>query len=275
MKDADEKRSAFSVQRLRAIRADGGRVADLKDYLEIATAAAKAAGEVLRTHHAELAVIEAEQGREVKIKADKTAESSILQALAQRAPFPVISEEAGWVGPDRRSGPYAWAVDPLDGSVNYLRGYPHCAVSIALLHDDEPVLGVVECFLLGETFTAIVGEGAWLNGAPMRVSTIADAKKGILHTGIPARAGPNAMAKFETRLSAWQKVRMIGSAATALAYVAAGRAEAYRESGSMIWDVAGGCALVKAAGGVFQIGGEGLDGPLEVGAGNGLAPLPD
>ena len=82
------------------------------------------------------------------------------------------------------------------------------------------------------------------------------------------------MKAFEERLSTWRKVRMIGSAATALAYVAAGRAEAYRESGSMIWDVAGGCALVKAAGGVYRIDGDRLDQPLEVAAGNGLAPLP-
>jgi myo-inositol-1(or 4)-monophosphatase len=82
------------------------------------------------------------------------------------------------------------------------------------------------------------------------------------------------MTAFEERLRTWRKVRMIGSAATALAYVAAGRAEAYRESGSMIWDVAAGCALVKAAGGEFRIGEGPLDQPLEVAAGNGKAPLP-
>jgi myo-inositol-1(or 4)-monophosphatase len=84
------------------------------------------------------------------------------------------------------------------------------------------------------------------------------------------------MKLFEQRLRTWRKVRMIGSAASALAYVAAGRAEAYRESGSMIWDVAGGCALVKAAGGEYHIGADqGLDRPLEVAAGNGLAALPE
>ena len=121
----------------------------------------------------------------------------------------------------------------------------------------------------------VVFNPAWLNGNPMRVSSISDPKSGILHTGIPARASSESMAKFEARLAAWQKVRMIGSAATALAYVAAGRAEAYRESGSMIWDVAAGCALVKAAGGAFEIGGARLDVPLEVAAGNGKAPFPE
>lgn len=259
------------------VHKDGGStdLAELEELLGIAVAAAAEAGAALKQHRAKWAVIEAEQGREVKIDADKKAEALILTALERRAPFPVISEEAGWVGPEKRTSPYAWAVDPLDGSVNYLRDYPHCAVSIALLRDDQPVLGVVDCFVLGERFTGLVGAGAWLNEAPMRVSDIADPAAGILHTGIPARASTDSMAKFEKRLSAWRKVRMIGSAATALAYVAAGRAEAYRESGSMIWDVAAGCALVKAAGGVIEISGPGLDAPLEVAAGNGRSPLPE
>lgn len=246
---------------------------DLKELLAIADAVAREAGVALSAHRAEWSVIEAEHGREVKIDADKRAEAMILAALERAAPFPVISEEAGWV----RSGEsrYVWAVDPLDGSVNYLRGYPHCAVSIALLDTGVPVLGVVDCFVLGERFTGLVGAGAWLNGAPMRVSTIAEPSAGIIQTGVPSRASPESMALFEARLKLWRKVRMIGSAASALAYVAAGRAEAYRESGSMIWDVAAGCALVRAAGGAFEIGAAKLDSPLEVAACNGLIPLPE
>jgi len=90
---------------------------------------------------------------------------------------------------------------------------------------------------------------------------------------VPSRASAESMALFDARLKTWRKIRMIGSAASALAYVAAGRAEAYRESGSMIWDVAAGCALVKAAGGQFDIQG-GLDQPLEVAASNGAMALP-
>lgn len=245
---------------------------DLKELLTIADAAAREAGQALQAHRAEWSVIEAEHGREVKIDADKRAEAMILAALERAAPFPIISEEAGWV----RAGEsrYVWAVDPLDGSVNYLRGYPHCAVSIALLDQGAPVLGVVDCFALNERFTGLAGAGAWLNGAPMRVSNIDAPASGILQTGVPSRASLESMALFEARLSTWRKVRMIGSAASALAYVAAGRAEAYRESGSMIWDVAAGCALVRAAGGIFEIGGANLDAPLEVAACNGKMTLP-
>jgi myo-inositol-1(or 4)-monophosphatase len=108
----------------------------------------------------------------------------------------------------------------------------------------------------------------------MRVSDITAPASGILQTGVPSRATAESMRLFEDRLKTWRKVRMIGSAASALAYVAAGRAEAYRESGSMIWDVAAGCALVEAAGGEFRIEGAGLDQPLEVAAGNARIGLP-
>lgn len=248
---------------------------DLKPLLALAEATAAEAGAALLANRTGWSVIEAEQGREVKIDADKRAEKLILDALSTASDFPIISEEAGWARAMQRGDRFVWAVDPLDGSVNYLRGYPHCAVSIALLDAGAPVLGVVDCFALGERFTGLVGEGAWLNGAPISVSDIADPAFGILQTGVPARASDVSFAVFEARLRTWRKVRMIGSAATALAYVAAGRAEAYRESGSMIWDVAAGCALVKAAGGEYRIGAGALDQPLEVAASNAHTPLPD
>lgn len=248
---------------------------DLKGLLALADRAAAAAGEALLANRAQWGVIEAEHGREVKIGADKHAEDLVLTALSRESDFPIISEEAGWTRAMQRGDRFVWAVDPLDGSVNYLRGYPHCAVSIALLDQGQPILGVVDCFVTRERFTGAVGEGAFLNGAPMHVSPIDNPAKGILQTGVPSRASDESMKAFEQRLRTWQKVRMIGSAATALAYVAAGRAEAYRESGSMIWDVAGGCALVKAAGGQIRIDGAALDQPLEVSASNGSVALPD
>jgi myo-inositol-1(or 4)-monophosphatase len=249
--------------------------ADLKELLTIAEFAANRAGAALKAHRADWCGVESEQGREVKVDADKRAEALILDALSRLAPLPILSEEAGWI--EGAAGALMWAVDPLDGSVNYIQGYPHCAVSIALLRDGEPILGVVDCFLLSESFTGLVGEGAWLNGAPIRVSDVKDPARGILNTGVPARARTDfeAMAQLSRRITEWRKVRMLGSAAAALANVAAGRAEAYRESGSMIWDVAGGCALVKAAGGIVRIEGTKIDEPLEVTAGNGCAPLPE
>lgn len=249
-------------------------MSELSELLAIAERAAAEAAAALKTHRSEWSVIAAEHGREVKIDADERAEALILENIGNASDYPIISEEAGWVRSQERGDRFVWAIDPLDGSVNYLRDYPHCAVSIALLDHGRPVLGVVDCFALNERFTGAVGEGAWLNGAPIKVSAIADPAGGILQTGVPSRASPESMALFDARLKTWRKVRMIGSAASALAYVAAGRAEAYRESGSMIWDIAAGCAIVKAAGGEYRIEGPALDKPLEVAAGNGVVPLP-
>lgn len=248
---------------------------ELEDLLEIAQNAAAEAGGALKANRAVWSGVESELGREVKVDADRRAEAMILARLQKLAPYPIVSEEAGWIAGEAGPAGRLWAVDPLDGSVNYIQGYPHCAVSIALLENGAPILSVVDCFLADERFTGLVGAGAFLNGARVAVSGVTDPARGILNTGIPARArsDPETMAVLVSNMQAWRKVRMIGSAAAALAYVASGRAEAYRESGSMIWDIAGGCALVAAAGGVIRIEGA-LDGPLDVWATNGCAPAP-
>jgi myo-inositol-1(or 4)-monophosphatase len=120
-----------------------------------------------------------------------------------------------------------------------------------------------------------VGRGALVNGEPIQVSRVAEAARGILNTGIPSLMSNDATVReaMMQRLMRWRKVRMLGSAACALAYVAAGRADAYRESGAMLWDVAAGCALVAAAGGTIEL--SGLEGPLEVSASNGIVTIAD
>jgi myo-inositol-1(or 4)-monophosphatase len=241
---------------------------ELAALLRLAIDIAAEAGEALRTHRTQWSGVEAVHGREVKIEADKRAEAIILDRLGKHSDIAILSEEAGWIG--EQTDGLSWAVDPLDGSVNFIQGYPHCAVSIALLQGRKPVLGVVDCFLLGECFSGAVGLGAALNGAPIAVSRVDDPARGVLNTGIPARAATDeaAFTHFMKDMLAWRKVRMIGSAAAALSYVASGRADAYRESGAMVWDVAAGCALVEAAGGIARLEGAALDRPLIVTASN-------
>ena len=248
--------------------------AEITELLGLAESAAREAGAALKTHRADWRGVQAELGREVKVDADRRAEALILERLSRETPYRILSEEVGWRQGVDASDSF-WAVDPLDGSVNYIQGYPHCAVSIALVRGGRPVLGVVDCFLLTEIFSGAVGQGAWLNGAPIQVSRVADPARGILNTGIPSAMSSSASAReaMMQRLMRWRKVRMLGSAACALAYVAAGRADAYRESGAMLWDVAAGCALVEAAGGFIKL--SGVEGPLEVAACNGIVTLDD
>lgn len=241
---------------------------DLQELLTIAEFAASRAAAALRSHRESWSGVVAEEGREVKIDADKRAEAIILAILQQMTDYPIISEEAGWVGGAEAAR--VWAVDPLDGSINYSLGYPQCAVSIALVDHRRPVLGVVDCFAVGEQFSGIVGRGSTRNAAPIHVSSVTEPARGILCTGIPARARTDgaAMDQLVAAMRSWRKVRMIGSAAVALSYVACGRADAYRESGSMIWDIAGGCAVAEAAGALVRIDGGDLSGPLDVVAAN-------
>ena len=246
---------------------------DLRRLLNLAERAVREAAVALVAERTECRTLEAEEGREVKLRADRQAEALIIETLRAESPYRILSEEIGWVAGDESD--LVWAVDPLDGSVNYVQGFPHWAVSIALVRGFSPLLGVVECPALEETFTAIAGEEAWLNRAPISVSAVHDPMRGVLMTGIPARAAVDAqaMGTFALELARWRKVRMIGSAACALACVGAGRADAYHETGGMLWDVAGGLAIVAGAGGTVAVSGDTLDGPLDVKAWNGAVAI--
>ena len=165
-------------------------------------------------------------------------------------------------------------MDPLDGSSNYIREIPLCAVSIGLIENGKPTVGVIYNFNSGDIYAGALGEGAELNGATMRVSEIAETNRATLMTGIPhskdlTEADFLAMAKEHQR---WKKVRMIGSAALAAAYVAAGKADRYAES-AMMWDIAAGSALIEAAGGRVQIEMGPLDKPMKIMGDNGLLPI--
>ena len=196
------------------------------------------------------------------MQADLNSESLVLSRL--KGSFPVLSEESGG---ERHSGP-TWIVDPLDGTVNYFRGIPNCCVSIALW-DREPILGVVYDFNRHELFAGIADEGITLNGQPITVSPIDQKNKAICFTGFPVATSfeDGALTEFVGLVRGYKKVRLLGSAALSLAYVACGRGDVYRERDIRLWDVAAGLALVKAAGGSYQCRG---NDPLDVLAHNGL-----
>ena len=135
--------------------------------------------------------------------------------------------------------------------MNFHYGLPFCAVSIALVVEGTPKLGVVFDFIHSELFTAILGDHAALNRMPMAVSTTTESAAALLLTALATDRdfSDSALAEFAVDLKRWKKVRMLGSAALSLAYVAAGRADACRLEAIREWDVAAGIALVQAAGG--------------------------
>ena len=186
--------------------------------------------------------------------------------------FPILSEEAGG---NYTSGPI-WFVDPLDGTVNYSRDIPICVISISLWCNGKPLLGVVYDFNRGELFSGIVGHGASVNNRKIEVSRSTSREDSIIFAGFPVAAdfSDAAVANFVGLIRDFKKVRILGSAALSLAYVASGRGDAYFERRIRIWDVAGGIALVAASGGQFKYLAHEKSDVLTVYADNGkLQPL--
>jgi myo-inositol-1(or 4)-monophosphatase len=221
--------------------------------LQLAKQAAQQAGRLLLDIQRSALQVLSEEGRDIKLQADRDAEELILNAL-KSSPYNVLAEESGEHGVLEGDAPY-WVVDPLDGTYNYSRKLPECCVSIALCQKEAPLLGVIYDFNRDEMFSGIVGEGAWLNDEPMRVSTITDPSNAIVCSGFPAHRdySENALTNYIQRFKQFKKVRMLGSAALMVAYVACGRVDGYMEEDTMFWDIAAGVALVEAAGGVCRI----------------------
>src|SRR5262245_2468181 len=227
---------------------------DISSLLAPVTEIANRTGTFLLNHRDKMTSIEYDR-RDVKTDADRRAEDLILDDLRKLADFPMLSEERGTVESQTVSSDYLWIVDPLDGTMNYARGIPGSCVSIALWRADVPILGVIHSFHNNEMDSGSVGEGAWLAGEPIRVSETGDANSAILLTGFPVGAefDEPSVQRFVRHVTRFRKIRMIGSAALSLAYVAAGRGDAYYERHIRTWDVAAGLALVLAAGGRIEV----------------------
>jgi myo-inositol-1(or 4)-monophosphatase len=227
------------------------RTDDLTTWLELAQAIAKETGELLAEGRATEAKLIGVDGREVKVSADRRSEERIIGRLQEKSDFDILSEESGTVPGCSGDPEWRWIVDPLDGSANYLLGVPFSCVSVGLWRKDEPILGTVYDFNRRELFGGIVGMGAWLNGVPIRVGPAREPQDAVLCTGFPVGTdfSSGALTSFVSQVRSYRKIRMLGSAALSLAYVAAGRADAYFERDIRTWDVAAGLAIVLAAGG--------------------------
>ncbi len=226
---------------------------ELQSHLQTARGAAAEGAAVLRRLWRGAQTALAETAHDVKLQADRDSESAILAVLA-RTGLPRLAEESGESG-GAGGGGLCWVVDPLDGTMNFSRGIPFCAVSVALCRDGAPLVGVVDDFVHGEVFYGAPGLGAWLNGAPVRVSGVTRMERAVLGTGNPIGfdyddAGALAHHHLKGR---FRKARQMGSAALLLAYVACGRMDAYLEDDILLWDIAAGAALVEAAGGFVSI----------------------
>ena len=227
----------------------------LQPAVNVMVNAARAGGNVLLRHMHQLDAINVvEKDRmDYASEVDGLAEAAIIKELRRAHPdYAILGEEGGMQKSSRSSGRFTFVVDPLDGTSNYLHGWPHWCVSIALVDNGEPIHGVIFDPLRNELFTATRGSGTQLNERRVRVSERKDLAGAMLITGFPPRERARAGAQLECLrelLRDAEDVRRTGSAALDLAYVACGRADGYFEAGLQPWDIAAGVLMVREAGG--------------------------
>lgn len=189
------------------------------------------------------------KNKELKSKIDIIIEDYIISEIFGFG-YPIISEEKGVIG-NINDDDYYWIIDPLDGTVNFLRNLELCAVSIALWKNNYPIFGVIGEFTNFKLTWGSVGFGSYTDDIPINVSKTTNKSSSILCTGFPSRLELNEENNNEylKYFYEYSKIRMFGSASMSLLYVAKGYADAYFEKDIMIWDVAAGIAIVSGAGG--------------------------
>lgn len=224
---------------------------------EIATIA-RGAGEIALRHFAAPIPTTTKTSRiDIVTAADTEVEAYVVAELLRRFPgHHVVGEEGGGQGAPAEEAEYHWFVDPIDGTVNFAAKFPHFCTSIALATADrEPLLGVVYDPTRRELFTAIRGQGAHLDGRPLRVTETAELIDAVITSGFPydKHTNPdNNLREWTAFLSRIRGERRLGSAALDLCYVAAGRLDGYWEKDLKPYDVMAGMLLAREAGGVVS-----------------------
>lgn len=225
----------------------------MQPLLNIAVRAARRAGEIItrgmnRVHRLE---VRAKGQNDFVTEIDVAAERDIIETIHKHYPdHAVLGEEGGSQGDSE----FVWIIDPLDGTTNFLHGFPQFAVSIGVQRRGRMEHGVVYDPLRQELFTTSRGEGAQLDGRKIRVSNQVGLEGSLIGTGFPYRANiqwlDSYMAMMKTVIQQTAGIRRPGSAALDLAYVAAGRLDGFWEFGLSPWDTAAGTLLITEAGGM-------------------------
>lgn len=227
-------------------------MSEAKSLLDLAVRLAREAGAIQKDRYeTDLEIQTKSASIDLVTEVDRACEKLIVDGIQANRPGDAVLAEEG-SGDDREGAEWRWVVDPLDGTTNFAHAYPRFCVSIAVEHHDERVVGVVYDPLLDELYTAIKGEGAFLNGRPIHVSDEQNLDNALLATGFAydvRKTRDDNIAEFARFLKATRAVRRDGSAALDLCYVAAGRLDGFWEFKLRAWDVAAGFLIVDEAGG--------------------------
>ncbi len=228
-------------------------MSEFREHLEVAQRAARQAGAVL-LENLDSGFRISKKGRiDLVTEMDLRSEQILVEAIGRHFPDHQMLAEEG--GQRQGSSDFRWVIDPLDGTTNYAHGYRFFCVSIALERGSETVLGLVHDPVTGETFSALRGEGAHLNGEPIRVSGEASLGEALICTGFSYREEGvrENLRLFNHLIGRARAVRRDGSAALDLCYVAAGRFDGFWELHLSPWDVAAGILIIQEAGGLATL----------------------
>ena len=224
--------------------------------LNIAISAARAAGNIIirQINHVQDLSVNEKSRNDFVTEVDRQAEVVIIDIIHKYYPgHGILAEESGRSGSS--SDDYVWIIDPLDGTTNYLHGFPQYAVSIALQNKGVLKQAVIYDPLRDELFTTSRGHGAYLNDRRIRVSKQKHLQGALLGTGFPFREGARTEQYLETLkvfFAVTAGIRRAGAAALDLAYVACGRLDGFWEIGLKPWDMAAGVLLIEEAGGLVS-----------------------
>jgi myo-inositol-1(or 4)-monophosphatase len=222
----------------------------MSTMLGIVEGIAREAGAVLMDGYGNVRQIQQKGVIDLVTEFDKRSEEVIISSMEKEFPeHAILAEESGR---NRTISEFQWVIDPLDGTTNFAHGIPIFSVSIGLLKNNSPILGVVYDPFRHEMFSAELGSGAFLNQRRIHVSSQTDLGQAVISTGFPydLRTNPrNNLAQFSQFQLRTQAVRHLGSAALDCAWTAMGRLDGYWEFGVKPWDVGAGALLVREAGG--------------------------
>lgn len=224
-----------------------------QDIMQTAIQAAKQGTEILLNNldQSRTRKVESKAAFDFVTQVDRDSEQAIVECINKKFPnHSILAEERG---ADSQPGSYCWIIDPLDGTTNYIHGYPFFSISIALQHNDQIIFGLVYDPIRRDTFFAFRNKGAFLNERPIKISEQQQMNQALIATGFPFRDKTKIsqyLASFSDVFRISAGIRRTGSAALDLAYTACGRVEGFWEIGLNLWDIAAGVLLIQEAGGL-------------------------
>jgi myo-inositol-1(or 4)-monophosphatase len=227
-----------------------------RELVEIAAKAARAAGQIMREGWGKPHDIQFKGVTNLVTEVDRAAEERILTELRAATPdFALLTEESGAHGSSAR---FRWVIDPVDGTTNYAHHFPYFSVSIALEESGTSVAGVVYDPILDQLFSATRGGGAFLNEASIHCSPARTLSESVIATGLvyDMWETDRGITEIVQMIKHARSVRINGSAALDMAYVACGRLDAYCDTGLFPWDIAAARLILTEAGGTFQLYGD-------------------